>query len=262
MNFQLEGKNALVSGSTDGIGKAVALLLAEMGANVTLLSRTKQKLTAVLAQLAKHQSQQHDYLVADFFDATSVKETVKNYLNESDKHFDILINNTGGPPLGAMLEKEGTVLLKYMSQHLVCFHLLAQLVVPDMRANSYGRIINITSNAAKQPLPNMGISNTIRGAISNWSKTLANELGNGITVNCILPGPTDTKELRGIIEGKAKKSGRSVEEVYKVLHSKVPLGRLADPREIANVVAFIASPLASFVNGINLVVDGGKTGSV
>lgn len=262
MSFQLQGKNALVSGSTDGIGKAVAIVLAEMGANVTLLSRNETKLKAVLSLLSKEGTQRHDYLVGDFFEAEAVGQTVRNYLEKEDKHFDILINNTGGPPTGLLIEKTGMDLLKYMGQHLHCFHELVQAVVPAMKANRDGRIINITSNAAKQPLPNMGISNTVRGAISNWSKTLANELGNGITVNCILPGPTDTKELRDIIAGKAKKSGRNIEDVYKVLHSKVPLGRLAEPREIANVVAFVASPLASFVNGINLVVDGGKTGSV
>lgn len=263
INMDLEGKNALVGGSTDGIGKATAIILAQMGAEVTLLARNEQKLKQVLAELPSDNNQQHDYLVADFFDTKGLKTTIQNYLNTSQKSIHVLVNNTGGPPQGPLIEKDYQELLKYSEQHLGCFHTLAQAVVPGMKDNEYGRIINITSNAAKQPLPNMGISNTIRAAISNWAKTLANELGgNGITVNNILPGATATKELQAVIERKAQEGNRSIGDVERVLHSKIPLGRLGSPEEIGNVVGFIASPLASYVNGINIVVDGGKTGSI
>lgn len=263
MQITLEGKNALVCGSTDGIGKATAIVLAEMGANITLLSRNEEKLQKTLQELdTSIQGQKHQYIVADFFQPEQVTEAIKEHLGQQTTPFHILINNTGGPPLGPLIEKSSIEIIKYMSLHLTTFHILAQSLIPGMNESGYGRIVNISSNAAKQPLLNMGISNTIRGAISGWAKTLANELGPNITVNNILPGPTDTKELRNIIAGKAEQSGRSIEEVYGVLHSKVPLGRLGSPREIANVVAFIASPLASFVNGTNIVVDGGKTGSL
>lgn len=259
MNIQLTNKNALVCGSTSGIGEATAIVLAEMGANVTLLSRNEKKLQAVKHRLPCTGTQQHTYRVADFFDPLAVESVVQDYLQEQPR-IHILINNTGGPETGPLLTKTGEAMIKYLQQHLVNSHTLAQKLVPGMRAAGYGRIINVTSNAAKQPLPNLGLSNTVRGAVANWAKTLANELGEyGITVNNVLPGATKTKELDQIIEGKAKASGQTIQQTTEQLYKLCPARRFGEPQEIAWAIGFLASPQAAYINGTNMVVDGGKT---
>ena len=132
-----------------------------------------------------------------------------------------------------------------------------------MKSASYGRIINIISTSVKQPLNGLGVSNTIRGAVANWAKTLANELGQyNITVNNVLPGATNTTRLNSIIENKSKKMNSSVDQVLDNMKNEVPLLRIAEPNEVANAVAFLASPAASYINGINLPVDGGRTKSL
>lgn len=263
ITINLKGQYALIGGSSDGIGMATAMVLAEAGATVTLLARNEAKLQQVLSHLPKPYEQAHDYVIGDFFQPSVVKDNVLEHIKKTKKKFQILVNNTGGPSRGPLLHKNEEDITKYMNQHLVCFHMLTQAVMPSMKEGKYGRIVNITSNAAKQPLPNMGLSNTVRGAVSNWAKTLANELGvHGITVNNILPGATETKELRDVLEKKAEQSGKDIKLIEENLCNQIPLRRLADSKEIAQVVAFVASPLASYINGINLVVDGGKTGSL
>jgi len=259
MKLDMSGKNVLVCGSTAGIGKATAMVFAEMGANVILMARNEQKLKSVLTELATTPQQNHAYLIADFFKPEEVENSINDYLaNNAVIH--VLVNNTGGPSTGPLLEKHSGEFFAFFNQHLICSHLLARAIVPGMQKVGYGRIINITSNAAKQPLPNMGLSNTIRGAVANWAKTLANELGEyGITVNNVLPGATDTKELRRVIANKAKQSGKSEDEVIQHMYGLCPAKRFADPIEIAWAVGFLASPQAAYINGINLVVDGGKT---
>ncbi len=259
MKLDMSAKQVLVCGSTQGIGKAIAILFAEMGANVILMARDEAKLVAVLAKLPRNSDQEHDFLVADFQQPKQVEKTITTYL-QRNKLIHVLINNTRGPSTGPLLSKSSDELIGCMDQHLICSHILANAVVPVMKRTRYGRIINITSNAAKQPLANMGLSNVVRGAISNWSKTLANELGGyGITVNNVLPGATDTAELHRVIKDKADKLGKTEAEVILNMYSLCPAQRFADPKEIAWAVGFLASPQAAYINGINLVVDGGKT---
>jgi 3-oxoacyl-[acyl-carrier protein] reductase len=175
----------------------------------------------------------------------------------------ILINNTGGPAGGPVFSASLDEFESAFTQHLKSNHMLAKAVVPSMKTAGYGRIINIISTSVKQPLDGLGVSNTIRGAVANWSKTLANELGEfGITVNNVLPGATGTERLTQIINNKANKTGKTVEEVTKIMQSAVPVKRFAKPEEIANAVAFLASPAASYINGVNLPVDGGRTKSL
>ncbi|MCB9186744.1 MAG: SDR family oxidoreductase [Flavobacteriales bacterium] len=260
MKIDLTGKRALVSGSTAGIGKAVAMQLAEAGATVTLLARNEEKLKGVCSQLDSSAGQTHDYLVADFSKPEALKIVVENHMKSANP-YHILLNNTGGPPGGLAIDAELDEFERAFRSHLMCNHILVQAVVGGMKAEGYGRIINIISTSVKIPLTGLGVSNTIRGAVANWSKTLANELGQfGITVNNVLPGATETERLTSIISNKASKTGKSEEEVANAMRAQVPAARFAQPWEVAAAATFLASPLAGYINGINVPVDGGRTG--
>jgi|ERR1051326_820231 3-oxoacyl-[acyl-carrier protein] reductase len=258
MNLDLIGKNALVCGSTQGIGKASAIELALLGANVILVARDENKLKEVVKELDTKKNQKHSYLVADFTKPDELKKTIEEHTKKNIVH--ILLNNTGGPAGGPITEAKTEEFTQAFSNHLICNHILAQTVVPGMKKEKYGRIINIISTSVKQPIKGLGVSNTIRAAVANWSKTLAMELGQfGITVNNVLPGATNTERLKSLQEIRAKKSGISLSDEQQEWLREIPAGRFADANEIANAVAFLASPAASYINGINLPVDGGRT---
>ena len=260
MNLNLKNKNALICGSTAGIGKASAMELADLGVNITLIARNEDKLKKVLSELPTNQGQNHNYMVADFSDPNSLKETLSN---NSSRNYHILLNNTGGPKGGPIFNADLSEFRDTFSQHLLCNHLLVQAVVSGMKENGYGRIINIISTSVKQPIEGLGVSNTIRGAVANWSKTLASELGPfGITVNNVLPGATATERLDQIMINVGKKIGKSPEEASEIMRSIVPAKRFAQPEEIAYAVVFLASEAAGYINGINLPVDGGRTKSL
>lgn len=251
---------ALVSGSTGGIGKASAIELSKMGFSITLLARNEEKLKKTILELEASNSQKHDYLVADFNHA----EELSRVCSEIEKRkYNVLINNTGGPAGGPITEAKPDEFLNAFNQHLIANHKLTQSVIKGMKNLEFGRIINVISTSVKAPLSGLGVSNTIRGAVANWAKTMANELGQfNITVNNVLPGATNTGRLNEIFEAKSKKTGKSVAEIKKGMESIVPLGRIAEPEEVANAIAFLASPKASYINGINLPVDGGRTPSL
>jgi len=259
MDLNLTGKHALVCGSSQGIGKACAIELANLGATITLFSRNQAALEAVKAELSTEQGQQHSVLVADFSKPEQVKSAIDNFI-ENHHSFEILINNTGGPAPGLAINSDASAFVDAFNLHLVSNHNLVQALVPNMKAKTYGRIINVISTSVKQPLNGLGVSNTIRGAVASWAKTLANELGEyGITVNNVLPGATATKRLDAIIEGKAKKQNISVEQAAINEKSIIPMRRFAQPEEFAAAAAFLASPAAGYITGINLPVDGGRT---
>ena len=261
MDLNLKGKTALVCGSTQGIGWASALELASLGANVVLMARNEQKLEQLVNELPKNAEQKHSFMVADFTFPKQVREVVSTFCKNNPIH--ILINNTGGPPGGPIATADASEFISAMNLHLISYHGMVQEVIAGMRAANYGRIINIISTSVKQPLNGLGVSNTIRGAVASWSKTLANELGQfNITVNNVLPGATNTARLNSIIENKAKKIGSTTDAVLSTMQNEIPLKRIAEPQEIANAVAFLASPAASYINGINLPVDGGRTKSL
>lgn len=258
MNVDLTGKRAMVCGSTQGIGKAVAHELALLGAHVTLVARNQEELEKVKSGLLNLKEQMHHVVVADFSNPEQVKESVGNYLGKGNE-VHILVNNTGGPAGGPLLQDGPEKFLSTFSQHLICNHILAQLVIEGMIASGYGRIINIISTSVKAPLPGLGVSNTIRAAVANWAKTLANEVGkHGITVNNVLPGATSTQRLASIIKNKANKNAQSESDVSDEMIKEIPLKRFASADEIANAVAFLASPAAAYITGINLPVDGGR----
>jgi 3-oxoacyl-[acyl-carrier protein] reductase len=261
MNLDLTGKRAVVCGSTQGIGKAAAIELALLGASITLVARNEEKLQRVLNELNNSKGQKHDYTVADFEFPDQLKEKIQIFAGKNSVH--ILVNNTGGPPAGAAMDAEPADFLKAFSVHLICGQILAQALVPSMKKENYGRIINVISTSVKIPIKGLGVSNTIRGAVASWSKTLANELAPfGITVNNVLPGTTMTGRLETIIQGNASKTGKSFEEAKLKMIEEVPAGRISEPHEVAAAIAFLASPAAGYINGVNLPVDGGRTGSM
>lgn len=262
MNTDISGKTALVCGSSQGIGRAAAQELARMGANVVLLARNEESLIEVKKQLDTSKGQKHYHLKADFNFPPEVRIKVESFIEEF-MPIDILVNNTGGPAGGLAIDAKVEEYVHAFNMHLVSNQILAQAVVPGMKEKGYGRIINVISTSVKQPLSGLGVSNTIRGAVANWSKTLANELGEfGITVNNVLPGATNTARLKQIIENKASKTGKSKDEIAKMMTSEVPMKRFADPEEVANGIAFLASPAAGYINGVNLPIDGGRTKSL
>lgn len=259
MHLDLTGKTALVCGSTQGLGYASAVELALLGCRVILLARNEAKLKAVLPSLPQPAGQQHDCLVADFNDTAAVKTAVDSFVKDNTVH--ILVNNTGGPSGGPALTASVADFLQAFNNHLVNNHQLVQAVVPGMKAAGFGRIINIISTSVKVPIPGLGVSNTIRGAVASWAKTLATELAPyGITVNNVLPGFTKTVRAEYVVSSKAKAQNRPEEEVMKDLLAEIPAGRMGEPEEFGAAVAFLCSPAAAYINGINLPVDGGRLG--
>jgi len=261
MDLSLQGKNAVVCGSTQGIGLAIAEELALLGASCTLIARNEESLKKVIKGLNISKGQEHNYLVADFSKPDEVRKIIDEHIASRSVH--ILINNTGGPPAGQIVDAKSDDFLKAFNQHLVCNHILATAVITSMKKEGYGRIINIISTSVRIPLKNLGVSNTIRGAVASWSKTMANELGQfNITVNNLLPGNITTQRLSSLIETTAKKGNVLIQVVEQNMKDEIPMKRFGKPSEIAAVAAFLASPAGSYINGVSIPVDGGKTGSI
>jgi 3-oxoacyl-[acyl-carrier protein] reductase len=262
MQLDLTGKRAIVCGASKGIGRAAAQELAALGASVTLVARGEDGLKAALKSLNSSKGQAHHVLAADFMDPKTLKARIDAHIAALGP-IHILVNNTGGPPAGTVQDATLEQFQTTFTQHLLCNHVLMQAVLPGMKAQQYGRIINVISTSVKIPLKGLGVSNTIRAAVANWAKTLSMEVaGFGITVNNVLPGATDTDRLNEIIEGKAQKSGKSKDDIIAEEKSHIPAGRFGAPQELAAAIAFLASPAAAYINGINLPVDGGRTGSL
>ncbi|MBC8346736.1 MAG: SDR family oxidoreductase [Candidatus Marinimicrobia bacterium] len=255
MDLNLKGKNAFVCGSTQGIGLASAKKLAERGASITLIARDKALLASVIPSL---QGEGHDFVYADFNEPDSLREKIKAYLS-NEKTIHILINNSGGPPGGPLIEAEEKEFIVAYNRHLICNQILAKAVVPGMKSAGWGRIINIISTSVKQVIPGLGVSNATRGAVGNWAKTLALELGgHGITVNNILPGFTNTKRITDLAKVRAKENDTTDIEIFNQWIKSIPLGRLAEPEETAAAVAFLASDSAGYINGADIPVDGAR----
>lgn len=259
--LDISGKTALVAGSTQGIGFAAASELASLGATCVLIARNEESLKEAIAKLDSSRGQKHSYLVADFQHPDQVEETINEFVKENTIH--ILVNNSGGPPAGLAVNAEADAFRIAFNQHLICNHILATAVVPKMKEEGYGRIINVISTSVKIPLKGLGVSNTVRGAVASWAKTMANELGQyGITVNNVLPGATGTARLDAIINNKSAKTGNSKEEVEEEMLAEIPAKRFGKPEEIAAMIAFLATPAAAYINGTSTPVDGGRTGSI
>lgn len=261
LSLDLTGKTALIGGSTQGIGLASAQAMATLGARCILISRNEQKLQEAVRTLDSSKGQQHSYLVADYSQPEQVRAAVTDLVSKENIH--ILVNNTGGPAGGPITAAKTEEFLAAFQQHLICNHIITTLVVEGMKKDGYGRVINVISTSVKIPLKDLGVSNTIRGAVASWAKTMANELGAfGITVNNVLPGATSTERLDTILTNKSAKTGKDREEVTKEMVHEIPMKRFGKPEEIGSVIAFLASPAAAYVNGTSIPVDGGRTGSI
>jgi 3-oxoacyl-[acyl-carrier protein] reductase len=262
MDLDLTGKHALVCGGSQGIGLAAAIELARLGADVTLLARTPAKLDAAVAQLPKtHDKQQHAMLAADTGELDLLRAQIESLAKRRPIH--VLVNNSGGPPPGTLASATVDAFLDAYRRHLLANHVLAESVIPGMKASGYGRIVNVISTSVKQPIPGLGVSNTTRGAVASWAKTLAAEVAPfGITVNNVLPGSTHTPRIEEIIDTRARASGKSREEIYAAMTHEIPMARFAEAAEVGNAIAFLASPAASYITGINVPVDGGRTSSL
>lgn len=261
MDISLKGKYAVICGSTQGIGLATAKILSGLGANCILLARNEDGLKAAVEQLTQDGQQQHSYAIADFSQKQQLSEAIHKI---TEKHpVAILINNTGGPKAGPITKASPQDFESAFQQHLVGNHILTTAVLPGMKKLGYGRIINIISTSIKTPLPNLGVSNTIRAAVASWAKTLSNEVGiYQITVNNILPGLTDTARLASLIDATATSQQTDIQTIQKNMISSIPMARFGQAEEIANVVAFLASPAASYVTGTSIRVDGGRTPAI
>ena len=258
MNIDLTNKRAIVCGSSQGIGKATALQFAASGASVILIARNEDSLRKVLRELPATKKQNHNILVADFADPEGLKKKLHNYVSENPP-VHILVNNTGGPKGGEAISADTSEFIQAFSNHLICNQILAQSLVEGMKKEKFGRIINIISTSVRQPLKGLGVSNTIRGAVASWAKTLSGELGQfGITVNNVLPGATKTERLSSIFENKSKASGKDIEKIKEEAMKEIPALRFAEPEEIAYAVTFLASEYASYINGVSVPVDGGR----
>jgi 3-oxoacyl-[acyl-carrier protein] reductase len=258
MVIDLSGKNAVVCGSTQGIGRAIALQFAASGANVVLVARNEEALRKVLRQMPAVKKQNHNFIVADFSEPEALRIKIKNFISENPP-VHILVNNSGGPKSGEIYKAGIDEFENAFKNHLICNQILVQAVCDGMKKEKYGRIINIISTSVKQPIKGLGVSNTIRAAVAGWAKTLSGELAPfGITVNNILPGATKTGRLESLIKTKAEEKGISIEESSKEWLSDIPAGRFAEPEELAYAAAFLASEQAAYINGINLPVDGGR----
>ena len=262
LTTSLTGLNALVCGSTSGIGQSTALEFASSGATVTLFARNEEKLQNTHSLLQNSNKQKHQYLIGDFNNPKNIQEIVKSHISSGNK-YHILINNTGGPKGGPIVDADTSEFIEGFNRHLICNHILTKALLYGMKDFNYGRIINIISTSVKEPIQGLGVSNTIRGAVASWAKTLSIEISqNGITVNNILPGFTDTDRLSSLIKAKSKSLGKSEDEIAIDMKMQVPLGRFCLPQETAKAISFLASPAAGYINGVNLAVDGGRLNSI
>lgn len=261
MNLNLTNKTAVVCGSSQGIGFAAAQELAQLGANCVLMARNEDSLKEAIKHLDTSKSQQHKYLIANFDEPQTVQAAIEKFVENNTVH--ILVNNSGGPNAGAITTATEDEFLNTFNRHLICNHILAKACIPSMKAAGYGRIINVISTSVKIPLPNLGVSNTIRGAVASWSKTMANELGQfNITVNNVLPGATATQRLNNIITANSSKKNKTIDEVEEEMLKEIPMKRFGQPNEIGGVIAFLATEAAAYINGVSIPVDGGRTGSL
>ena len=259
----LKNKFAFVSGGSDGIGASTAVLLSEAGCNVTITGRDNSKLDNIYSQLDTSINQKHNKISVDYNVPKDMIATIAEHSNSNDIRYDVLINNSGGPKPGKIVDSSIDDFHSTFDRHLICNHLLFQEFYPHMKYNQFGRVINIISTSVKQPIRGLGVSNTIRGAVASWAKTLSYEVAaDGITVNNILPGFTETGRLDSIIETKSAKLGISQNDVISDMISSIPVGRFGRPDEIAKLVVFLSSEDSSYINGVSIQVDGGRVEAI
>ena len=256
----LEGKTALVGGASQGIGQAAAQVLAERGARILLVSRRREVLEAVRAQLPNPKL--HATLPVDMDRTDEMQMSIARLVGDAGP-VSIWVNNTGGPKAGPLVDASPVEMERAFRGHVIASQIILRTILPGMKTLGYGRVINVLSTSVRVPIPNLGVSNVVRAAMASWAKTLSAELGPyGITVNNILPGFTETPRLTSLAGDAAQRTGRQAGDVMKDWAETTPAKRLASPRETAEAIAFLASPAAGYINGVSLPVDGGRTGAL
>ena len=259
MDLNLSGRHALICGGSQGIGRAAAIELAQLGADVTVMARSREALQAVVDALPKtHSVQTHGLFATDANETPAFGASIETLVRT--RPVQILVNNSGGPPGGPAHSAKVEEYTNAFRQHLLANQTALQAVLPGMRAAGFGRVVNVISTSVKEPIDGLGVSNTVRAAVAGWAKTCSRELAPyGITVNNVLPGFTKTQRLTSLIAAKSKSSGKSADAVAQEMLAAVPVGRFADAAELAAVIAFLCTPAAAYVNGVSIAVDGGRT---
>lgn len=257
IDMSLQGKHALVCGASAGIGRAGALALASLGAEVTALARSEDRLQALIPELLDAGASAARYLAADLERRDELAASLEGLLADHGP-VHVLVNNTGGPPSGPILEAGEDDFLVAIGRHLLASHLLVKALLPGMVDAGYGRIVNVISLSVREPIVGLGVSNTVRGAMASWSKTLAKELPDCVTINNVLPGYTDTGRLRSLQAQMAERNGVTMDAVAEGWIANTPARRLGRPDELGAAIAFLATPAAAYIRGVNLPVDGGR----
>ncbi len=254
----MAGKHALVCGASQGIGLAAANQLALLDADVTLLARDATRLQQAAAQLPG-KGQKH-WLAADLDERDGAEASISKHVANHPVH--IVINNTGGPPAGALLDATDQDFLVPYGRHLLMAQRILRLTLPAMRDAGYGRIVNVLSTSVREPIPNLGVSNTIRATMAAWAKTLSRELPPGVTINNVLPGFTDTPRLASLAEANAARQGSTADDVRATWLASIPEGRLGHPDELGATIAWLCTPAAAYIRGQSLAVDGGRLNGI
>jgi 3-oxoacyl-[acyl-carrier protein] reductase len=261
MDLQIAGKTALVLGGSKGLGRGVAMALAAEGVAVSILARGQEAIDQTVADI-KTGGGRAMGTSADLADWASVERAVTNTRQQFGP-IDILLNNSGGPPPSPVSGVKPELWEAQFRQMVLVFFRLTDLVLTEMRARKWGRIINVASESVVQPIAAIGISNTLRSSVVGWAKTLAGEVArDGITVNTMLPGPFATDRVAQVAKATAQRQNISLEEVTKRIANQVPVGRIGDPAEFGAIAAFLASKHAGYITGSMIRVEGGTIRSV
>jgi 3-oxoacyl-[acyl-carrier protein] reductase len=262
MDLGLDGKVALVAASSRGLGRAVAEELATEGCSLIMCSRSPDSLDAAARAIVDTHGVEVLAVAADLSDPAGVEEVVQAGLARFDR-IDVLVTNTGGPPAGAFEAHSPDDWNRAVAQNLNSVLNLTRAVLPGMKERHWGRIVNVTSIAVKQPVDGLILSNSVRAAVTGFAKTLSNEVAaNGVTVNNVMPGYTRTERLDELAEKLFETKGITIEEAFAGWEASTPMGRVGEPREFAAVVAFLCSERASYVTGVSVQVDGGAVKSL
>ncbi|MEC7929151.1 MAG: SDR family oxidoreductase [Pseudomonadota bacterium] len=260
MNLNLENKNAIVCASSQGLGKAAAIDLAKEGVNLAICSRDQEKIDKAKEEIL--QKTDHNIKVIALKADLDSLEDIQIFLQEVEQSLgvvDILVNNTGGPPPSTFEQISDEDWQNAFNSTMMSAIRLSRAMIPKMKENGWGRIINISSVSVKTPVNGLFLSNSLRMGVLGWAKALADELAAyGITVNTVCPGYTKTERVEAILESQSSSSGLSKEEIEKTIADNIPMRRVGEAEDLAGLITFLASEKANYMTGLAVQVDGGS----